>query len=255
MKKFLTIAGSDASGGAGIQADIRTATLHGLYSMSIITALTAQNTTGVQGIAPTDPAFVAKQTDSVFSDIRPDAIKIGMLANAGVIRAVAEKLREHEGRNIVLDPVMVASSGAHLFDEEAVSVLKEDLISLADVITPNIREAEVLSGISIRNREEAVAAAAEIGKWYGGAILITGGHFSESSDDLLYRQGESTWFCATRIDNPNNHGTGCTFSSALACNMALGYELTESVRRAKDYVRRALALQLDLGRGSGPLGF
>ena len=253
MKTALTIAGSDSSGGAGIQADLKTMTLNGVFAMSAVTALTAQNTTGVQGIFEVSPAFLAQQIDSVFTDIRPDAVKIGMVASVGLIEAIAERLRFYRAENVVVDPVMVATSGARLISEDAVDSLKEKLFPLATVLTPNIPEAEVLAGMPIRSAEDMQAAAEKIGRAYGCAVLCKGGHHLNDANDLLYRDGGFRWFTGKRIDNPNTHGTGCTLSSAIAANLAKGFDLDSSVERAKAFISGALAAMLDLGAGSGPM--
>lgn len=253
MKKILTIAGSDCSGGAGIQADIKTITVHGMYAMSAITALTAQNTTGVYGVMEATPEFIGKQLDCIFSDITPDAVKIGMVSNVGIIKIIADKLVEYGAVNIVVDPVMVATSGSKLLSDDAIEVLVTRLLPLATVITPNIPEAEALTGMHIQSGKDMLQAAVEIAKMLDGGILIKGGHLSDSADDLLYMSGTAHWFHSERIDNPNTHGTGCTLSSAIACNLALGADLQTSVSRAKEFVRGALKAGLDLGKGSGPL--
>lgn len=253
MKTALTIAGSDSSGGAGIQADIKTMTVNGVFAMSAVTALTAQNTTGVTGIMEVTPAFLKKQLDSIFTDIRPDAVKIGMVSSAGLIQAIAEKLKEYHARQIVVDPVMVATSGAKLINDDAVSVLKEKLLPLSDIVTPNIPEAEVLSGIEIKTEADMTAAAEIIGKLYHCAVLLKGGHQLNDANDLLYSKGVCRWFYGKRIHNPNTHGTGCTLSSAIASNLAKGFSMNESVRRAKEYISGALSAMLDLGAGSGPM--
>lgn len=253
MKTVLTIAGSDCSGGAGIQADIKTITVHKLYAMSVITALTAQNTMGVSSIYEVSPDFVAEQLDRVFTDIRPDAVKIGMVSDKSMIEAIAEKLRYYQADKVVLDPVMVATSGSRLMKQDAIELLHRKLIPLATVITPNIPEAEVLTGLTIETKEEIRKAAERIAETYSGYILIKGGHLEESSDDLLYRMGELHWFTQSNIDNPNSHGTGCTLSSAIACNLALGRNIPESIALAKEYLTGALKAGLNLGRGKGPL--
>ena len=253
MKTALTIAGSDSGGGAGIQADIKTMMANGVYAMSAITALTAQNTTGVQGIMEVAPEFLAQQIDSVFTDIPPDGVKVGMVSSAALIRVIAQKLRQYEAGNIVVDPVMVATSGARLISGDAVDALKEQLLPLATLLTPNIPEAEVLWGSPIRSAEDMEAAARAIGERYGCAVLCKGGHRLNDANDLLYRAGEARWFYGRRIDNPNTHGTGCTLSSAIAANLAKGHDLETAVERAKDYLSGALAAMLDLGAGSGPL--
>ena len=253
MNTALTIAGSDSSGGAGIQADIKTMTANGVYAMSAITALTAQNTTGVQGIFEVTPEFLSLQLDSIFTDIRPDAVKIGMVSSSGLISAIAEKLKEYKAENIVVDPVMVATSGARLISEDAISTLKAELLPLAKVLTPNIPETEVLADMKVSSADDMEKAAKLISEKYGCAVLCKGGHSLNDANDLLYADGKSHWFKGKRIDNPNTHGTGCTLSSAIASNLAKGYDLKTSVERAKEYISGALAAMLDLGKGSGPM--
>ena len=253
MKTALTIAGSDCSGGAGIQADLKTMTMNGVYAMSAITALTAQNTTGVRGVQEATPEFLAQQIDAVFEDIRPDAVKIGMVSSSVLIQAIADRLKYHKAENIVVDTVMVATSGARLISEDAIDTLKEYLIPLATVVTPNIPEAEVLAAMSIRDEENMVEAAKKIGETYHCAVLLKGGHSINDANDLLYQDGTYRWFKGKRINNPNTHGTGCTLSSAIAANLAKGYDLGASVQRAKEYISLALADMLDLGQGSGPM--
>ena len=249
----LTIAGSDSSGGAGIQADIKTMTANGVYAMSAITALTAQNTTGVQGIYEVTPEFLSLQLDSIFTDIRPDAVKIGMVSSTGLIKAIADKLKEYKAERIVVDPVMVATSGAKLISDDAIAALKDLLLPLATVLTPNIPETEVLAEMPVRSSEDMVTAAGIISSRYGCAVLCKGGHSLNDANDLLCVNGEYYWFNGKRIDNPNTHGTGCTLSSAIASNLAKGYDLKTSVERAKEYISGALAAMLDLGKGSGPM--
>ena len=253
MNTALTIAGSDSSGGAGIQADIKTMTANGVYAMSAITALTAQNTTGVQGIFEVTPEFLSLQLDSIFTDIRPDAVKIGMVSSSGLISAIAGKLKEYKAENIVVDPVMVATSGARLISEDAISTLKAELLPLAKVLTPNIPETEVLADMKVTSADDMEKAAKLISEKYGCAVLCKGGHSLNDANDLLYADGKSHWFNGKRIDNPNTHGTGCTLSSAIASNLAKGYDLKTSVERAKEYISGALAAMLDLGKGSGPM--
>ena len=253
VKTVLTIAGSDCSGGAGIQADIKTITAHKIYASSVITALTAQNTTGVYGIMEVTPEFVARQIDCVFTDIRPDAVKIGMVSNADIIHVIAEKLKEYKAQNIVVDPVMVSTSNSKLLCDDAVQAMMKELLPLADVITPNIPEAQVLSGRPIHTREDMQKAAKIISADVGTAVLIKGGHLTESSDDLLYAHGTAYWFDSQRVNNKNTHGTGCTLSSAIACNLALGYSMEQSIENAKKYITGALLAGLNLGSGSGPL--
>lgn len=253
MKTALSIAGSDCSGGAGIQADLKTMTMNGVYAMSAVTALTAQNTTGVSGIMEVSPEFLQEQLDMIFTDIRPDAVKIGMVSNPRLIRVIADSLYRYEAERIVVDPVMVATSGASLMEQDAREALKKELLPLAAVVTPNIPEAEVLAGISIQNQEDMCRAAEKIFKNYHCAVLVKGGHSINDANDLLYAEGENLWFYGKRINNPNTHGTGCTLSSAIAANLAKGYSLKEAVSRAKAYVSGALAAMLDLGKGSGPM--
>ena len=253
MRTALTIAGSDSSGGAGIQADIKTMTANGVYAMSAITALTAQNTTGVTGIMEVTPAFLAEQLDCIFTDIFPDAVKTGMVSSSGLIEMIADKLRQYGAKNIVVDPVMVATSGARLISEEAIGTLKKELLPLATVITPNIPEAEVLADISITSPEAMEEAARVIFDRYGCSVLCKGGHRLNDANDLLYDGREAVWFNGKRIDNPNTHGTGCTLSSAIASNLAKGHDLKTSVQYAKNYISGALAAMLDLGKGAGPM--
>ena len=253
MRTALTIAGSDSSGGAGIQADIKTMQANGVYAMSAITALTAQNTMGVTGIMEVSPEFLGEQIDNIFTDIYPDAVKIGMVSSGALITEISEKLRGYGAKNIVVDPVMVATSGAKLIGDEALAALKEKLLPLALVLTPNIPEAEVLSEISIKTAEDMIEAAKIIYEEYHCAVLLKGGHKVNDADDLLYYNDTYQWFHGRRIDNPNTHGTGCTLSSAIASNLAKGYDLEDSVRRAKNYISGALEAMLDLGKGSGPM--
>ena len=222
MKTALTIAGSDSCGGAGIQADIKTMTVNGVYAMSAVTALTAQNTTGVTSIMEATPEFLGDQLDAIFTDIFPDAVKIGMVSSKELIRVIAEKLKQYGAKQIVLDPVMVATSGAKLISDDAVEALKSELIPLASVITPNIPEAEVLSGMKITSPEAMEAAAEKIYREFGCAVLMKGGHQQNDANDYLYGDKGGTWFYGKRIDNPNTHGTGCTLSSAIAANLAKG---------------------------------
>lgn len=253
MKTVLSIAGSDSSGGAGIQADLKTITMNGAYGMTAVTALTAQNTTGVTDIMNVTPDFLAEELDAVFTDIRPDAVKIGMVSEAELIRVIARKLKEYRASHIVLDPVMVATSGAKLISDDAVSSLTEYLLPLAELITPNIPEAEQLSGRAITSEEDMISAAWEISSRYGCCTLLKGGHSLNDANDLLCRDGEILWFRGKRIHNPNTHGTGFTLSSAIAANLAKGFPLDDSVGRAKEYISGALGAMLDLGKGSGPM--
>ena len=253
MNTALTIAGSDSCGGAGIQADIKTMTAHGVYAMSAITALTAQNTTGVSDIMEVTPDFLGKQLDCVFEDIMPDAIKTGMVASGELIKVIAEKIKCYHGKNLVVDPVMVATSGSKLISDDAIGTLKNELLPLATVITPNIPEAEVITGMQVKTEEDMILAAKRISEQYGCAVLCKGGHHINDANDLLYRQGDYKWFRGKRIHNPNTHGTGCTLSSAIASNLAKGENLDEAVLHAKNYISGALSAMLDLGKGSGPM--
>ncbi|MBR6061482.1 MAG: bifunctional hydroxymethylpyrimidine kinase/phosphomethylpyrimidine kinase [Spirochaetales bacterium] len=254
MKTALTIAGSDCSGGAGIQADIKTMTMCGVYAMSAITALTAQNTTGVFGIMEVTPDFLATQIDVIAGDIPPNAVKTGMVSSIGLIEVIADKIKQHSMPNVVVDPVMVSTSGARLISEDAVAALESRLFPLATVITPNIPEAEVISGSRIQSKSDMEQAAKIIHERFGCAVLLKGGHSIADADDYLYQNEHAyKWFTGKRIDNPNTHGTGCTLSSAIASYLALEHDLIESVGMAKDYLSGALAAGLDLGKGSGPM--
>ena len=254
MNTALTIAGSDSSGGAGIQADLKTMLANHVYGMSAITALTAQNTTGVTDIMEVTPEFLAEQLDSIFTDIKPDAVKTGMVSSSQLIDIIADKLREYKAVNIVVDPVMVATSGAKLICDDAMETLKKKLLTLATLITPNIPEGEVLAGMKITSKEDMVTAAEKISNTYGCSVLLKGGHSLNDANDLLVEQGkEPVWFMGRRIANTNTHGTGCTLSSAIASNLAKGKSLEEAVKGAKNYISGALAAGLDLGKGSGPM--
>ncbi len=253
IKTALTIAGSDCSGGAGIQADLKTMLANGVYGMSAITALTAQNTIGVTAISEVNPEFLGQQIDAVFTDIFPDAVKTGMISNAELIEVIAERLKFYKAKNIVVDPVMIATSGAKLISENAIETLREKLLPIATLVTPNIPEAEVLSGFCIKSGSDMEKASYFINEKYGCAVLLKGGHSINDANDLLCENGKITWFEAFRIKNPNTHGTGCTLSSAIASNLAKGYDLKQSVRLAKKYISEALSAMLDLGKGSGPL--
>lgn len=253
MKTVLTIAGSDPCGGAGIQADIKTMTVNGVYAMSVVTALTVQNTTGVHGILEVPAEFVKEQLDDVFTDIRPDAVKIGMLPSEAVIKAVAEKLREYQAGPVVLDPVLASTGGTRLTEQAAVRTLQEELFPLAALITPNLPETEALTGRKIVSRREMEQAAGLLSERWRCAVLCKGGHRVSDADDLLYADGEARWIAGKRIDNPNTHGTGCTLSSAIAGNLAKGDGLYEAVGKAKDYLNRVLSARLALGKGIGPM--
>ncbi|MBR2715937.1 MAG: bifunctional hydroxymethylpyrimidine kinase/phosphomethylpyrimidine kinase [Ruminococcus sp.] len=253
MKTALTIAGSDCSGGAGIEADLKTMTMNGVYAMSAITALTAQNTMGVKSVSESTPEFLKDQLDAVFEDIFPDAVKIGMVSSSRLICVIADRLKYYNAKNIVVDPVMVATSGSSLMKDNAVQTLIDELLPISALVTPNIPEAEVLSGLIIESKGDMIKAAKQIGDNYHCAVLLKGGHSINDANDLLYTSGELIWFEGKRIDNPNTHGTGCTLSSGIASNLAKGYTLIESVQRAKDYISGALEAQLDLGKGLGPM--
>lgn len=253
MKKVLTIAGSDCSGGAGIQADIKTITAHKMYAMSAITALTAQNTTGVYGIMEASPELVANQLDCIFTDIRPDSVKIGMVSSAAIIEVIADKLAEYKAEKIVVDPVMVSTSGSRLLSEDAMQALITRLLPLGTVITPNLPEAEALCGFHIYSKGDMEKAAKHISALMDCAVLVKGGHMQDSADDLLFHNGLDFWLRSPKIDNPNTHGTGCTLSSAIACGLADGLSLEKSVVNAKAYIIGALRAGLDLGKGAGPL--
>lgn len=253
MKKVLTIAGSDSSGGAGIQADIKTITVHNMYAMSAITALTAQNTIGVYGIMEAPPEFVAKQLDCIFTDIYPDAVKIGMVSGSDTISVIAEKLGQYNAKNIVIDPVMVTTSGCRLISDKVIKTLITKLLPLGTIITPNIPEMEVLCGFEVKDEGDMIRAAKKLAEHFNGAILVKGGHLASDATDLLYKNGAINWFKSKRVNNPNTHGTGCTLSSAIACNLADGKTLEESIQNAKDYLTGALKAMLDLGKGPGPM--
>ena len=253
MKTALSIAGSDSSGGAGIQADLKTMAMNGVFAMSAITALTAQNTTGVSGILEVTPEFLQQQIDAVFEDIRPDAVKIGMVSSVALIETIVEQLKFYDAKNVVVDPVMVATSGSRLINEDAIATLKEKLLPLAVLATPNVLESEMLADMPIRNAEDMEIAAKIISETYGCAVLCKGGHNINDANDLLYANGTASWFIGKKIDNPNTHGTGCTLSSAIAANLAKGQELSEAVENAKAYISGALGAMLDLGAGRGPM--
>ena len=249
----LTIAGSDSSGGAGIQADIKTMLTNGVYAMSALTALTAQNTTGVYGILQVPPAFLGLELDSIFTDIVPEAVKIGMVSEKELILVIAEKLQQYKAQHIVVDPVMVATSGARLIREDAVQALQDVLFPLAELLTPNLPEAEILTGMQIRTEEDMTEAAARMAQKYSCAVLLKGGHQIQEANDFLFTDSVSRWFRGRHIDNPNTHGTGCTLSSAIAAHLARGCDLPTSIERAKSYISGALEAGLALGAGSGPL--
>lgn len=253
MKTCLTIAGSDSSGGAGIQADIKTITMNGVYAMSAITALTAQNTTGVYEILEVPPNFLKRQIDTVFEDIPPDSVKIGMIFSAKLANVIAERLKFYDAKKIVVDPVMISTSGAKLIDDDAIEILQKNLFPLAEVITPNIPEAEKLSGMKIFSVEDMIKAAKTIFEKYGCAVLCKGGHNVNDANDVLFNENGEKIFYGEKINNPNTHGTGCTLSSAIASNLAKDFNLIDSIKNAKKYLTDALSAQLNLGKGSGPI--
>lgn len=254
MRSVLTIAGSDSSGGAGIQADLKTFAAHGVYGMSVITALTAQNTQAVTGVFETPPEFVGQQFDTVVADIRPDAVKTGMLSSAAIIEVVAAKVRQHGLRNVVVDPVMVSKSGARLLREDAVEALRAQLLSLADVVTPNIPEAEDLLGRALRTDEDARQAARDIQALGPRAVVLKGGHREgDVVTDLLFDGAQFHEYTGPRVQTSNTHGTGCTFASAIAAQLALGRRLPEAVREAREYVQGALEHASPIGHGHGPV--
>ena len=253
MKSVLSIAGSDSIGGAGIQADIKSITCNGCYAMTAITAMTAQNTLGVKSIQESSPEFLEDQIDAIFADIVPDAVKIGMVSNRKLIEIISRKLKEYGAKSIVLDPVMVATSGAKLISEDAIETLKENLIPLATLITPNIPESEILSGMKIETEEQMVYAAKHISEKFKTAVLVKGGHSINDANDVLYADGKFLWFPQERIENSNTHGTGCTLSSAIASHLAKGEPIECAINSAKKYLTECLKAGLDLGKGSGPL--
>jgi len=249
----LTIAGSDSCGGAGIQADIKTITCNKVYAMSAITALTAQNTTGVTGIMEVTPEFLQQQIDAVVTDIFPDSVKIGMVSSSELIKVIASSITKYQLTNVVVDPVMIATSGAKLICDDAIETLKTELLPLATLITPNIPEAQVLSGMEIKTQADMEAAAKKINDDFHCSVLLKGGHSINDANDYLYADGQGFWFNGKRINNPNTHGTGCTLSSAIAANLAKGEPINSAVKNAKDYISGALEAMLDLGKGSGPM--
>lgn len=253
MRKVLTIAGSDCSGGAGVQADIKTITAHKMYAMSVITALTAQNTTGVFDVLNINSDFIMAQMDAIFSDIRPDSVKIGMISTSEIILTIAKSLKKYEAKNIVLDPVMISTSGSKLLDDNAINCLIEELFPLATLITLNVPEAEVLTSLEIKDQKDMIKAAAEISKFYKGGILIKGGHLVSDATYYFYKDGKGEWFVSQRVQNSNTHGTGCTLSSAIACHLANGAKIEPAIFMAKEYLVGALNAQLNLGSGNGPL--
>ncbi len=253
MKNLLTIAGSDCSGGAGIQADLKTFSAHKTFGMSVIVSVVAENTSRVISIQDIDPGIVSDQIDAVFEDIRVDGVKVGMLSNAGIMKIVAAKLARYQAPKPVVDPVITAKDGSALMQSEALETLIHEMIPRAYLLTPNIPEAETITGRRISGTDGMEEAARIIHGMGAQNVLIKGGHLEDSADDLLLYQGEARWYRSQRVANPNNHGTGCTLSSAIACNLALGQPLPEAFKRAKDYITGALSAMLNLGQGSGPL--
>lgn len=253
MKTALSIAGSDSCGGAGIQADIKTITLNGVYAMSAITSMTAQNTIGVKSIQDSTPRFLKEQIDAVFEDIFPDAVKIGMVSSKELVEVIAERLTYYKAKNVVVDPVMVATSGSSLIKTDAITALEKELFPIAKLITPNILEAQALTGITVKTKNDMLESAKKMSRLYGCAVLVKGGHCVKDATDLLYESGEEMWIEGKRIDNPNTHGTGCTLSSAITANLAKGLCLYDSVLKAKHFINGALNSMLDLGKGSGPM--
>ena len=250
----LTIAGSDPSGGAGIQADLKTMTALGCYGMTAITAVTVQNTLGVTGAQNMPPALVAAQLDAIFTDIRPDAVKIGMVSCKDTIEVIAEKLQEYHAENIVMDPVMISTSGHRLMEEDAMASLIRLLLPLADVSTPNLHEGAALAGCPISSKEDMIHAAGLLRKMTGHPVLLKGGHLADCADDLLYiNDSEQIWYPGKRIRTKNSHGTGCTLSSAIASGLAQGLSLPAAVKEAKAYLSGALSAGLELGHGCGPV--
>ena len=253
MIKILSIAGSDCSGGAGIQADIKTITAHKMYAMSVITALTAQNTTGVFGVFETPSEFVEAQIKACFDDIVPNAVKIGMVSNSQIIKSIAKMLKFYNAKNVVVDPVMVATSGGVLMKNDAVNSLIDELFALATIVTPNLSEAEVLSEMKIKNIDDMKKSAQKIAKLTNGAVLVKGGHLGEEAVDILYENGEFSEFRAPKIDTKNSHGTGCTLSSAIACGLGANLSLKEAVKNAKEFVFNALSWSEQIGHGNGAI--
>lgn len=253
MKKVLTIAGSDSSGGAGIQADIKTMTMHGVYAMSAITSLTAQNTTGVRSIYPVTPDFLKQQIDAVFEDIRPDAVKIGMVSSPELAEVIAERLVFYKAENVVTDPVAVATSGSKLSTSEAYEIIKEKIFPISAVITPNIPEAELISGMKINVPDDMVKVSEYISEKYNCSVLCKGGHLKENADDFMFSEGRGVWFKGKRLTDNELHGTGCTLSSAIASNLANGHSLEKSIQHAKKYISDCIDNSLDIGHGCKPL--
>lgn len=252
MKKLLTIAGSDSIGGAGIQADIKTFSALGCYAMSVVTAVTAQNTAAVLDAQDIRPDIIEKQLDAVFTDVPPDGVKVGMVSVPETIEVIAAALERYRPGVTVIDPVMVSKSGFHLLRPEAVDSLRARLLPLAGMITPNIPEAELLCGMEIRSHEDMEEAARKLRGMGAGTVLVKGGHLEGDADDLVFDGKEMNWLPGKRIQTKNTHGTGCTISSAIAAYMARGKSPAESVRLAKAYVTGAIANAIEMGSGCGP---
>lgn len=249
----LTIAGSDSGGGAGIQADLKTFSALGVYGASVITAVTVQNTQAVLGVQDIDPKIVTAQIDAVMSDIRIDAVKIGMLSSSDIIFAVSDQLKKWEPKAVVLDPVMMSKSGCKLLKDEAIVALRDSLLPLASLLTPNVPEAELLTGIQVDTREDMEKAGKKLLAMGAAAALVKGGHCAGHSDDLLVTRDGLQWIPGERINVRNTHGTGCTLSSAITALLAKGEDLSNACVKAKDYVRRAMDARLEIGKGCGPL--
>ncbi len=252
MKKVLTIAGSDSSGGAGIQADLKTFSAHGVFGMSVITAVTAQNTQKVLDVEDMSCDIIAKQIDAIFTDIDVDAVKIGMVSKIETINTIAKKLNEYKPQNVVVDPVMVSKSGYHLLQSKAKEALINKLIPLATVVTPNIPEAEVITGMSIRNLKDMEKAGRLIYDLGAENVLIKGGHLENEATDILYNGKKFEYFNSKRIKTKNTHGTGCTLSSAIASNLAREFTIIQAISKAKEYINTAIQHSLSIGKGVGP---
>ncbi|SMB88003.1 hydroxymethylpyrimidine/phosphomethylpyrimidine kinase [Desulfonispora thiosulfatigenes DSM 11270] len=252
MKTALTIAGSDCSGGAGIQADLKTFSAHGVFGMSVITAITAQNTQGVSAVENLSAEMVSKQIEAIFTDIEVDAVKIGMVSETKIIKTIAENLKKYQAQNVVVDPVMISKSGFDLLQPEAKEALISHLLPLAEVVTPNIPEAEVIVGMKIDTVEDMEKAALLIHKMGPKKVLVKGGHLTEDAIDVLYDGKKITHYTSERINTKNTHGTGCTLSSAITANLAKGANVEEGVREAKEYITTAIRHSLALGKGYGP---
>ena len=252
MKHLLTIAGSDSSGGAGIQADLKTFAAHGTFGMSVITAVTAQNTQGVTMVQDIDAGVIEAQIDAVFDDIRVDAVKIGMVSRPEILKTIADRLRYYKPQIVVLDPVMISKSGYPLLAPEACATLVQELLPLSTLVTPNLPEAEVISGMKVTMKEEMRPVAERILELGAKAVLVKGGHLNGSADDLLFDGSTERWFMGDRIDTKNTHGTGCTLSSSLAANLAQGLSLADAVAASKAYVTEAIEYSLPIGGGCGP---